>query len=182
AILAAARDVFIQHGFDGARVAEIGRRAGIAEGTVYLYYRTKSDLMEVVLGAFWADLTDGARDVINSFSDPGVQLEQFAVFHLQKLIEHYTFLDLAAKLRRWRDREPARRVDIRRYALLFDEIFQRCIDQGIARRDAPIWVTRDLFFGALEYSSRTILQGEARSQSDVTANVVGLLIDRDGRI
>ena len=34
AILAAARSVFVKHGFERARMAEIARRASVAEGTI----------------------------------------------------------------------------------------------------------------------------------------------------
>jgi TetR/AcrR family fatty acid metabolism transcriptional regulator len=40
AILAAATSLFSESGVDGARMAEIARRADVAEGTVYLYYKT----------------------------------------------------------------------------------------------------------------------------------------------
>jgi AcrR family transcriptional regulator len=44
AILAAARKVFAQRGYDGTTVADIAREAGVAAGTVYLYYSSKTDL------------------------------------------------------------------------------------------------------------------------------------------
>lgn len=176
AILAAAREVFVEHGFDGARVAEIGRRAGIAEGTVYLYYRTKSDLMEGVLAAFWTGLTDDARAATSGIADAALQLRRLAEFHMDRLIADYAFLDLAAKLRRWRNQDPASRVHVRGYALVFDEVYGRCINQGLARGTAPVWTARDLFFGTLEYSSRTVLQGDGRGRAEVVDNLMDLLL------
>ena len=44
AILAAARKVFAQHGYDGATIADIAHEAGVASGSVYLYYASKLDL------------------------------------------------------------------------------------------------------------------------------------------
>lgn len=44
AILAAARKVFAQQGYEGATVADIAKEAGVASGTVYLYYESKTDL------------------------------------------------------------------------------------------------------------------------------------------
>ena len=44
AILAAARKVFQRQGFDGGTVADIAREAGVASGTVYLYFPSKLDL------------------------------------------------------------------------------------------------------------------------------------------
>ena len=44
-ILDAAERVFARHGFYNARVAEIARAAGVADGTIYLYFKSKDDLL-----------------------------------------------------------------------------------------------------------------------------------------
>lgn len=44
AILSAARKVFAREGFDGSTIVDIAREAGVASGTVYLYYSSKLDL------------------------------------------------------------------------------------------------------------------------------------------
>lgn len=44
-ILAAAETVFAKHGFFAARVAEIAKEAGVADGTIYLYFKSKDDLL-----------------------------------------------------------------------------------------------------------------------------------------
>jgi len=44
-ILDAAERVFARHGFYNARVAEIARDAGVADGTIYLYFKSKDDLL-----------------------------------------------------------------------------------------------------------------------------------------
>lgn len=50
-ILDAAVEVFAEQGFAAAKVDEIARRAGIAKGTIYLYYRTKEELFEAMVRA-----------------------------------------------------------------------------------------------------------------------------------
>jgi len=44
-ILDAAEHVFARRGFHGARVTDIARRAGVADGTIYLYFKNKDDLL-----------------------------------------------------------------------------------------------------------------------------------------
>ncbi len=44
-ILAAAERIFAQRGFFHARVSEIAREAGVADGTIYLYFKSKDDLL-----------------------------------------------------------------------------------------------------------------------------------------
>lgn len=176
AILAAAREVFVEHGFEGARVAEIGRRAGIAEGTVYLYYRTKSALMEGVLAAYWTDLTESARRAVAYADGPADQLRRLATFHLERLTADHAFLDLAARLRGLSGRDAGLRAHMRTYVAVFDEIYLRCVDRGLVRQPAEIWIARDTFFGTLEYSARTILQGPDRECRPVVDHLIALLI------
>jgi TetR/AcrR family transcriptional regulator, fatty acid metabolism regulator protein len=44
-ILDAAERIFGQRGFFAARVSEIAREAGVADGTIYLYFKSKDDLL-----------------------------------------------------------------------------------------------------------------------------------------
>jgi TetR/AcrR family fatty acid metabolism transcriptional regulator len=44
-ILDAAETVFAQHGFFAAKVSEIAKEAGVADGTIYLYFKNKDDLL-----------------------------------------------------------------------------------------------------------------------------------------
>ena len=44
-ILTAAERIFARHGFFAARVSEIAKEAGVADGTIYLYFKSKDDLL-----------------------------------------------------------------------------------------------------------------------------------------
>ena len=44
-ILAAAERIFARHGFFAARVSEIAKEAGVADGTIYLYFKSKDDVL-----------------------------------------------------------------------------------------------------------------------------------------
>ena len=48
-ILEAAIDVFSERGFSGATTSEIAKRAGVAEGTIFRYFKTKKDILRGVL-------------------------------------------------------------------------------------------------------------------------------------
>src|SRR5579862_1687364 len=46
AILNAALDEFSQQGFEAARLDDVAKRAGVAKGTIYLYFRDKESLFQ----------------------------------------------------------------------------------------------------------------------------------------
>jgi AcrR family transcriptional regulator len=56
AILAAALDEFAARGFEATRLDDVARAAGIAKGTIYLYFRDKEDLFQELVRAMLAPL------------------------------------------------------------------------------------------------------------------------------
>jgi AcrR family transcriptional regulator len=48
-ILAAAFEVFAAHGYEATRIDEVARQAGIAKGTIYLYFRDKEHLFRAMV-------------------------------------------------------------------------------------------------------------------------------------
>jgi AcrR family transcriptional regulator len=68
AILAAALDEFSARGFEAARLDDVAKRAGVAKGTIYLYFRDKEALFQELISAMLAPLVAniesmGAADV-----------------------------------------------------------------------------------------------------------------------
>ena len=157
-ILAAARAIFVDHGFDGARMQEIARRAGIGEGTIYSYYESKAELMLAVLEQFWDGLTREAEDVMISVqaTDFFGRLEALAAYHLAAVIRNSDFINLTFALRRNNSEVSVSRDHLRQYVAVFDELFLRGQDRGELRPDAILWQARDIFYGSLEYSARSI--------------------------
>ena len=47
-ILDAAAELFAERGFEGASIQDIAQKAGVGKGTVYLYFKTKDDLIRQV--------------------------------------------------------------------------------------------------------------------------------------
>jgi AcrR family transcriptional regulator len=56
AILAAALDEFSERGFAAARLDDVARRAGVAKGTIYLYFRDKESLFQELIRAMLTPL------------------------------------------------------------------------------------------------------------------------------
>jgi TetR/AcrR family transcriptional regulator, fatty acid metabolism regulator protein len=174
AILDAARDVFVANGYAGARMAEIARRAGIAEGTVYLYYRTKDALMEAIVADFWAELTEGAQASVDWQTDTFEQFRSLAEFHLQAIIESFDIISLTQRVRGATPDTETGRAQVRTYVAVFDQIFRQGIDRGVLIDEVPVWIARDVFFGTLEISGRTLLQRDVGARSEVSENLVRL--------
>ena len=85
AILRAAIDVFADRGYFNAQVADVARAAGVAAGTVYLYFRSKDDLLISIFERGMREALSEGRAVVAALEDPQERLRRFARLHLERL-------------------------------------------------------------------------------------------------
>lgn len=81
-ILLAAERIFARHGFFAARVSEIAKEAGVADGTIYLYFKSKDDLLISLFEQRMTQVNEALRKAIASVP-PKDQLRAFIRAYLQ---------------------------------------------------------------------------------------------------
>src|ERR1041384_5061829 len=84
-ILDAAIEVIAEHGFFHSRVAEIADRAGVADGTIYLYFKNKDELLMAAIDSAFHRFIQRARSSLEQMSDPREKLRRMAFLHLEAL-------------------------------------------------------------------------------------------------
>ncbi len=85
AILRGAIQVFARSGYFNAKVAEVARAAGVADGTVYLYFKNKDDLLVSIFNTVMAEFNARLRRELAVIADPHQQLRHFAKLHFESL-------------------------------------------------------------------------------------------------
>jgi TetR/AcrR family fatty acid metabolism transcriptional regulator len=85
AILRAGVRVFAAKGFFNSKVADIAREAGIADGTVYLYFKSKDEILHSIFDRAMAEFIEEGRREIVLVEDPIEKLKKIAKLHLEKL-------------------------------------------------------------------------------------------------
>jgi TetR/AcrR family fatty acid metabolism transcriptional regulator len=85
AILRAAIDVFAGRGFFNAQVADVARAAGVAAGTVYLYFDSKDALLVSIFERTMRDAIAEGRAAVAPVRDPVEQLRTVARVHLDRM-------------------------------------------------------------------------------------------------
>jgi TetR/AcrR family fatty acid metabolism transcriptional regulator len=94
-ILEAAVKVFAERGFHTATVAEIARAAGVADGTIYLYFKSKDDLLLRLFDEKMTEIVEEARTAVAAEKTAPAKLRRFIQLHLS-LVERNP--DLASVL------------------------------------------------------------------------------------
>ncbi len=85
AILRAGVRVFAAKGFFNSKVADIAREAGIADGTVYLYFKSKDEILHSIFDRAMANFIDEGRRELEPITDPIEKLKTIARLHLERL-------------------------------------------------------------------------------------------------
>lgn len=85
AILRAAIKVFAGKGYFNSKVSDIAGEAGIADGTVYLYFKSKDEILHSIFDRAMEEFIAEGRSEIAEISDPEAKLRRIALLHLEKL-------------------------------------------------------------------------------------------------
>ena len=85
AILNAAVKVFAQKGFFNSKVADIAGEAGIADGTVYLYFKSKDEILHSIFDRAMEEFIAEGKREIAAIAEADRRLERIAQLHLEKL-------------------------------------------------------------------------------------------------
>ncbi len=85
AILRAGVKVFARNGYFSSKVADIAREAGIADGTVYLYFKSKDEILHSIFDRAMEEFIAEGRREIAAVVGPAAKLKRIAELHLEKL-------------------------------------------------------------------------------------------------
>jgi TetR/AcrR family transcriptional regulator, fatty acid metabolism regulator protein len=177
AIIAAAHKSLTARGFAKTTMSQIARKAGVAEGTLYLYFSNKNALARAVVAAFYKRLTETAKTGVAKCATTRQKLEFLARHHLENIIGERRLLELIAS--DVRNTEAYEGSDIykmnREYVTVFDDVMQGGVWRGETEDGAAQWIKRDIFFGSLEYAMRTLLMKKRSNKKDIAAVVSELV-------
>lgn len=85
AILRAAIKVFAGKGYFNSKVADIASEAGIADGTVYLYFKSKDEILHSIFDRAMDEFIAEGKKELALISDPKAKLQRIAELHLERL-------------------------------------------------------------------------------------------------
>jgi TetR/AcrR family fatty acid metabolism transcriptional regulator len=151
-ILDAALKVFAEKGFFGAKVADVAQEAGVADGTIYLYFKSKDDLLislfEYQMGVVIREL-EGA---IAGGKDAPQKLRRFIAAYVKLVQEHrhgaeVITIELRQSAKFMKEYQNPRFAE---FLKLLASVIDEGQKQGTLRADVPAPVAARALFGALD--------------------------------
>jgi TetR/AcrR family fatty acid metabolism transcriptional regulator len=85
AILRAAIKVFASNGFFNSKVSDVAAEAGVADGTVYLYFKNKDDILVSIFNNYMENALAQGRARLAAIDDPVEKLHSIIHAHLDGL-------------------------------------------------------------------------------------------------
>src|SRR6266481_3400853 len=180
AILRAAIDVFAERGFFNAQVADVARAAGVAAGTVYLYFKSKDDLLVSIFDRSMRDGLAAGRAAVANLDDPRERLRRLARGHLARLgADRNLAIVFQVELRQsTKFMERFSSTLLRDYLGLIREAIADGQRAGVFRTDLKATVAAKMLFGALdEMATNWILSRRRYSLEADADSVVDLFVN-----
>ena len=150
-ILDAAVTVFARRGYFAARVSEIARAASVADGTIYLYFKNKEDIIVSVFADVLRHHLEKAKEEIARAHSPREKLLAIARHHLTALSENRDVaIVFQTELRQSTLLARLNSQELRGYFSLLSGLIEAGQMDGAFRNDIPRNVVVQAFFGALD--------------------------------
>ncbi|BAQ11675.1 transcriptional regulator [Bacillus sp. OxB-1] len=156
-IVDAAVIVIAENGYHQAQVSKIAKEAGVADGTIYLYFKNKEDILINVFREKMAIFINELEEILKRNHTVSELLyalieNHFRILHEDRHLAIVTQLEL-----RQSNKELRTRINnvLREYLALLDQILKKGIENGELDADLDIRLARQMVFGTMDETLTT---------------------------
>jgi TetR/AcrR family fatty acid metabolism transcriptional regulator len=185
-ILKAAKTVFAKEGFYNSKVSEIAKEAKVADGTIYLYFKNKEDILISLFEEEFARIISLQKSEIEPLDDPRDKLKKFCDIHLNIAEEDKTLAEVMQVEVRQSSKfmREYKNKHFLAYLQIIADIVREGKEKSLFKADLNPDLAARLIFGSLDEIStywvtakrrRFDVHEAARTVSDVLLG--GLIID-----
>jgi TetR/AcrR family fatty acid metabolism transcriptional regulator len=151
-IIEAAVKVFAKKGFYNAKVSEIAREANVADGTIYLYFKNKDDILISLFEEKMHLWIEHVEEEISKVEDPLEKIRAFVGQHLSMIKENKYLAEVMQIELRQSSKFMRRYVPVKflEYLDLIGRIIEEGKQRGVIRKDVIPAIAKRAIFGALD--------------------------------
>jgi TetR/AcrR family transcriptional regulator, fatty acid metabolism regulator protein len=173
-IIEAAVRVFARKGYYNSRVSDIAREAGIAAGTIYLYFKTKDDILVTLFRDKMADFVGVLRKAIAGEADADSKIRRLVSLHFRILEESPDLAEVVqVELRQGQKFfRGASSQEIGAYFALIGSVLEEGVAEGRFRSGLPVKVATKILFGAMDQMATSWVLGKRGYRLVDTADAV----------
>ncbi len=170
-IIYAATKIFAKKGFYQAKVSEIAKEAQVADGTIYLYFENKDDILISLFEEQMKLVLDNMKEQISKEKDAVKKIEKFALSHLKLIEQNKDMAEIIQVELRQSNKfmKEYKNEKFAHYLNLIDEIIREGQEWGIFKKGVVPDIAKRAFFGALDEMSRFWVLSSRRKYDVETA-------------
>ena len=148
--------MFARKGFYKTRISEIAKEAKVADGTVYIYFENKDDILISLFEEQMKAVMDNMVEQISEETDPVKKLEKFALIHLQLIEQNPDMAEIIQVEVRQSSKfmKEYKNEKFVQYLDLISEIVREGQEKRIFKKEVIPGMAKRAFFGALDEMSR----------------------------
>lgn len=152
AILEGALKVFAEHGFHKSQVSRIAKEAGVADGTIYLYFKKKEDILTSLFQEKLGELVEKLNNGLNDQMTAREALFKVCEIHFSVMESNIHLAYLTQIELRQSDLELRKEIGLalKRYIILIENILEKGKKDGSFRPDFEVKLVRLLIFGGMD--------------------------------
>jgi TetR/AcrR family transcriptional regulator, fatty acid metabolism regulator protein len=173
-IIEAAVRVFARKGYYNSRVSDIAREAGMAAGTIYLYFKTKDDILVTLFRDKMAEFVGALRKAIAEEPDATAKVRRLVWLHFSILEKNPDLAEVVqVELRQGQKFfRGASSQEIGAYFALIGSVLEEGAAEGRFRPDLPVKVATKMLFGAMDQVATSWVLGRRGYRLVDTADAV----------
>lgn len=151
-IIDAAVKVIAENGFHGSQVSKIAKAAGVADGTIYLYFKNKEDILTTMFKEKMGEFIEKIVQAIGEKKTAEEKLFTLIYMHFDLLAKNKQLAIVTQLELRQSNYELRMEINqiLKPYLLLIDDIIKEGINQNLFRNDLNIPLVRQMIFGTLD--------------------------------
>ena len=156
-IIDAAVIVIAENGYHQAQVSKIAKQAGVADGTIYLYFKNKEDILISVFQEKMGLFVSKLDDIIEQEVSASDKLQLMIKSHFD-LLANDLHLAIVTQLElRQSNHELRIKINgvLREYLLLLDKILVTGVETGEFDKEMDIRLARQMVFGTMDETITT---------------------------
>ncbi|MDL4840620.1 TetR/AcrR family transcriptional regulator [Aquibacillus rhizosphaerae] len=151
-IIDAAVKVIAQNGYHASQVSKIAKQAGVADGTIYLYFKNKEDILISLFQDKMGQFIEKIEEEILKHQGADEKLKALIGMHFKQLAEDHDLAIVTQLELRQSNKELRIKINevLKRYLIVMDQIIKDGVDEGIFRSDLNPRLVRQMVFGTLD--------------------------------
>ncbi|TGB04115.1 TetR/AcrR family transcriptional regulator [Halobacillus salinus] len=163
-IIDAAVEVIAENGYHSSQVSKIAKKAGVADGTIYLYFKNKEDILVSLFQEKMGQFIEKIEQETNSRQTAEEKLLKLVETHFEQLsADHHLAIVTQLELRQ-SNKDLRQKINsvLKPYLNVIDAIISEGVEEGLFRPNLDRRLVRQMIFGTLDETVTNWVMKEQR--------------------